>query len=271
MDNHMLNGSMNEIKTEDPVYFSKVRLADKKIEIETRNKQVLAFCKEYIDKYDCPDFVVRATNEEIESEFEAKHPNYQQLLDESIEATFDYTIAETNVIYRKIAEAMLEYDTLLIHGAVISVHNKGIMFTAQSGTGKTTHMMKWLQNLDEAFVVNGDKPLIKIQDNEVKAYGTPWCGKEKLANNTMVPLKFIVLMERSKENHIEEMPFGKAYPFLLQQTYIPHDPDKVKKTFALLAKLHNQVRIYRFQFNNFADDCFETAYKTLMGNRNDEG
>ena len=249
-----------------------VNIAGLEAEIHTVYESTYFFCQEYLSD-GVPLIKVEVTQDDIQQEIDEGKGNFftcveydgKQKKHVNVEKTVKESRIETAVVYRKLIEAALVYNIIFMHGAVISVHNKGIMFTAPSGTGKTTHMMKWLQNLDEAFVVNGDKPLVKIQDNEITAYGTPWCGKEKLATNTMVPLKSVVLMERSEENHIEEISFGKAYPFLLQQTYIPHDPDKAKKTLALLANLKNQVRIYRFQFNNFADDCFETAYNTLIG------
>lgn len=255
-----------------------VNIAGLEIEIHTNYESSYFFCQDYLSN-GVPVIKVEVTQSDVQQELDEEKRSfftcveYNGKQDKRIIVDKDVNVSriETAIVYRKLIEAAVEYNTIFMHGAVISVHNKGIMFTAPSGTGKTTHMMKWLQNLDEAFVVNGDKPLVKIQDNEITAYGTPWCGKEKLATNTMVPLKSVVLMERSEENHIEEISFGKAYPFLLQQTYIPHDPDKAKKTLALLAKLYSQVRIYRFQFNNFADDCFETAYNTLIGNSNDEG
>ena len=255
-----------------------INIAGLEAEIHTVYESSYYFCKDYLSN-GVPEIKVVVTQSDIQQEIEEGKTSFftcveydgKQQKHVIVDKVINDSRIEINVVYRKLIEAAVEYNTIFMHGAVISVHNKGIMFTAQSGTGKTTHMMKWLQNLNEAFVVNGDKPLVKIQDNEVTAYGTPWCGKENLSTNTMVPLKTIVLMERSEDNHIEEISFGKAYSFLLQQTYIPHDSDKAKKTLALLAKLHNLVRIYRFQFNNFADDCFETAYNTLIGKSNDEG
>ena len=62
---------------------------------------------------------------------------------------------ENLVIHRKISEAMLDWDTFLMHGAVVAVEQNAYMFTAVSGTGKTTHIQKWLNNVPGAYVVNG--------------------------------------------------------------------------------------------------------------------
>ena len=157
---------------------------------------------------------------------------------------------ETLAVYRKISEAILDYNVFLMHGAVVAYQDAAYMFTASSGTGKTTHVQKWLENLDGSYIVNGDKPLIKITENEILACGTPWCGKERMQRNCMVPLKAIVLMERGENNEIREVSFGQAFPFLLQQAYMPKDSEKVRKTLALLVQLKGRVRFYNYMFNN---------------------
>ena len=171
---------------------------------------------------------------------------------------------ETLALFRKIAEIMLEYDTFLMHGAVVAYEEKAYMFTAASGTGKTTHIRKWLQSLDGAYVVNGDKPLIKTSNKEIMVCGTPWRGKEKLGRNCMVPLKAIILMERGDNNIIKEIPFEKALSFILKQTYMPDDKEKMKKTLQLLSRLNGEVRFYKFIFNNMKDDAFDVAYEAIV-------
>ena len=127
--------------------------------------------------------------------------------------------------------------------------------------------MQWLDHLPGAFVVNGDKPFIKFQEDGVKPLvcGSPWGGKENLYTNTMVPLKSIILMEHAEGNHIKQIPFTEAFPILLQQTYRPDDTEKMRKTLRLMQRLNPTVSFWRFQCNNFKGDCFEVAYSALVG------
>ena len=170
-------------------------------------------------------------------------------------------------VLRKISEALLEFDVLLMHGAVIALNDKAYLFTAPSGVGKTTHILNWMENLPNAFVVNGDKPFIKFSGATNKpplACGSPWAGKENLFNNAMVPLKAIIFMERAEDNRIEQISFTDAFPSLIQQTYRPKDTDKMHKTLSLLQRLYPAVKFYRFQCNNFKNDCFKVAYDALV-------
>ena len=158
---------------------------------------------------------------------------------------------------------MLDYNTFLMHGAAVADGEGAYLFTAPSGTGKTTHIKKWLENLPGAYVVNGDKPLVEITAEGAIVHGTPWCGKEKLGCNGKAPLRAVVLQQRGEENRMEEITFGAALPTLLRQSYRPDDPEKMKKTLSLLAELGKRVRFFRFTCNNLKPDAFQVAYDAL--------
>ena len=179
---------------------------------------------------------------------------------------YDAKSTEKLLLHRLISEALLSFDTLLVHGAVVALDGAAYMFTAQSGTGKSTHVRSWLESIGGAYVVNGDKPFIIVrEDGELPlACGAPWAGKENLQTNTMVPLKAIVLLERAKENRMERISFIKAFPCLLQQVYHPDDEEQMRKTLRLIKQLSSAVTFWRFQCNNFKDDCFEVAYNALV-------
>ena len=233
-----------------------ISIAGYTLQVETFYVNTFRMCSGYL--YDLrdqmPDIRISITMDDIEYERkEAMSANLRR----------DDGYLETLAVYRQISEAMLDYDTFLMHGAVIAVENRGFMFTAESGTGKTTHIRKWLQNLEKSYVVNGDKPLIKITEDQILACGTPWCGKERMGTNTMVDLKAIVLMERAIDNSINEISYNEAFTLLLQQTYRPNGTEKVFKTLRLISRLKEKVHFYRFRFNNMKDDTFSVAYNVL--------
>ncbi len=233
-----------------------IRLAKKNILIHSVYSVIHNTCKEYlVDSNETPDIEI-SVNEEMLVQ-EAKRIKEREGEDHSLK------MVEDLLVHRLIANAFLEYDTFLMHGAVISTGKEAYMFTAQSGTGKTTHVQKWLENIEGSFIVNGDKPLIILNEEGAFACGTPWCGKEHYGKNTIVPLKSIVLMERSDENRMEKVPLIKVFPAILQQTYQPEDADKMRKTLALLMKLKDHVSFYQFHFDNYKDDSFSVSYNEL--------
>lgn len=178
---------------------------------------------------------------------------------------------ERYVVFRKITELLLEkQQTILMHGSVVAVNGLSYMFTAPSGTGKTTHSRLWLDNLKDAYILNGDKPYISVGES-VAAWGTPWCGMEGYNKNLSVPLRAICILERAPVNVMRQISFQEAFPVLLAQSGIPSCPRAVEQTIRLLALMKDKVCFYRFKMNNFKDDAFNVAYHTLMSaDRNKE-
>ena len=83
----------------------------------------------------------------------------------------------------------------------------------------------------------------------------------------MVPLKNIVLLERSENNYIERISFSEAFPSLLLQVNRPDDDKKMRITLHLVKLLSEDVSFWRFKCNNFKDDCFDVAYNALVKNQ----
>lgn len=242
-------------KTVDMNHFV-IKTAGLNIGINALSPSTYGYCLSYLSDEE-PDFCIDVTREDVELEKIDRASNMKEAND---------PYSETIAAYRKIVDKIIDYDVFLMHGAVVATGSIAYMFSASSGTGKTTHIKQWLRNLDEAYVVNGDKPLIKVTEKEIYACGTPWCGKERLGRNVMVPLRGIIQLNRNEKNSIRQVSFSEIYPFLLQQTHIPGDSINARKTLGLLARLYEKVSFWVFDCNNFAEDCFETAYNALIGN-----
>ena len=161
---------------------------------------------------------------------------------------------------------MLDCDTILFHGSVIAVDGIGYLFTAKSGTGKSTHTRLWREMLGErAVMINDDKPLISLSENGIMVYGTPWDGKHRLSTNIGVPLKAVCILERAEENRIVPITKKDAYNMLMQQVYKPSDPQKLIKTLQLIDRLAENVKLYRLGCN-ISPQAAEIAYRTMSDN-----
>ena len=211
------------------------RLANQTIQIQSCCSDVHVLCREYPGSH-APDFSVVTTQTDID--FEREKSAREDEIEGIPIRQFSDGYLETLAVYRKIAEKMPEYDTILFHGSCVAVDGAGYLFTAKSGTGKSTHTRLWRELLeDRAVMVNDDKPLIRIGIGGAVAYGTPWNGKHRLSANTAVPLKAVCQLERSADNHIEEVSYPEIFPVLFRQTYRPTDAAGMKETLALLDRL----------------------------------
>ena len=156
---------------------------------------------------------------------------------------------ETLAVFRKIAAALLDHDILLYHGSALAYDGKAYLFTAPSGTGKTTHSRLWLSEIPGAHILNGDKPLLRIENDRAYACGTPWRGKEKYGRNEILPLEAICILERDTHNHIEPVSFRDALPVLLAQCNRPDEAQPMLRTLELIDRLGRITKLYRLGCN----------------------
>lgn len=220
------------------------------------------FCEEYLTE-ECPTFSVEIFPADIAAERIMSDETTTREYGKPI--PFPDPYLETLAVYRKIADHMLNYDTMLFHGSVIAVDGAAYLFTAPSGTGKSTHTRLWRELFGErAHMVNDDKPLLKVTENGVWACGTPWDGKHHLSRNEMVPLKAICILERAAENHIEPVNVKDSLSRIFTQTYRPKNPEGMIKTMALLDRMLRQVKVYRLGCN-MELEAAKTAYAGMQG------
>ncbi|MGN0629851.1 MAG: hypothetical protein ACI4JN_00850 [Ruminococcus sp.] len=244
-----------------------IKLANCYIEINNLYHFIEDYCSNYVIKdaeiQNIPDFCINIGREDID--FERAKSAAEDRKEGIPVRHFTDEYLETLAVYRKIAEQMLSYDTILFHGSVIAVDGMGYLFTAKSGTGKSTHTRLWRDLFGErAIMVNDDKPLIKVSESGIIVYGTPWDGKHRLSTNISVPLKAVCVLERSEENHIEKVTADSVYNMLVQQVYRPQNPQKLLKTLQLIDILSENAGLYRLGCN-MDISAAELAYNAMKG------
>ncbi len=177
------------------------------------------YCRAYLTNR-APDFSVTVTPEDLRFE-------QAELDKEAVEEGFRLRVftdpfLERQAIQRSFAEALLQRGVLMLHGSAIAVDGYGYLFTAKSGTGKSTHTRLWREMLGgRAVMINDDKPFLRPTEEGFLLCGAPWSGKHGLECNLSVPLKGICVLERGDENRICPLTQAEALPMLLHQSYQP--------------------------------------------------
>ena len=246
--------------------FFTISLMGAKIAVSALHPTTRGFCAGYLSD-GAPDFSVTLTPEDIA--FERVKAAREDEIEGNPPREYSDAYLETLALLRKVTEALFDYDTLLFHGSVIAVDGKAYLFTAKSGTGKSTHTRLWREYLgDRATMVNDDKPFLKITENGVLACGSPWMGKHGLGSNIQVPLKAICILERGEENHIRRIHPKDAVYMLLQQSSRPMDAKKLPKYLDLVDALSKQVEFYRLQCN-MDPEAAKIAFEVMSGKATD--
>ena len=235
------------------------RLADVPVQITSLHDEVQTMCAPYRTD-EAPLLHIATTAQDIEAE--SRMSDDERLQEGLPEYHFPAPYLETLAVYRQLATQLLSQGVLLMHGSVIAVDGEGYLFTALSGTGKSTHVRLWRQLFGErAIMVNDDKPLIRVRSVPL-VYGTPWDGKHHLSTNISVPLKAIIHLQRGAENHIEPLAPAEMLPVLLQQTFRPHSPLGTMQVLQLLDALSQHVSFYSLHCN-MEPDAARVAYEGI--------
>ena len=105
--------------------------------------------------------------------------------------------------------------TALFHAAVVSHSGMGYLFLGKSGTGKSTHARLWLKYIDGCELINDDNPVVRIREDGIWVYGSPWSGKTPCYKNVALPLGGIVLLSQAPYNKIRRLEGVEAYAALV--------------------------------------------------------
>lgn len=121
---------------------------------------------------------------------------------------------------------------IVIHAAAIEWEGKGIMFSAPSETGKSTQAELWNRYMG-ANILNGDRPAVRIIDNQAYVYGTPWSGSSPKFLNTQAPLSAIIILEQAKENSIRKLAPEEVLTRLMPRCFLPYYDDGIIMNLAI--------------------------------------
>lgn len=160
-------------------------------------------------------------------------------------------------------KALLAFDGILLHSSCIVVDGRAYAFSADSGTGKSTHTELWLKHFgDRAYMLNDDKPAIRIIDDVVYACGTPWSGKYDYSTPEIVPLGGICFLERSEDNWIKKAETGKAVFNIFSQTMHKLEEADMNKLFNVLEKIFSSVPLFDLGCN-ISEEAVLTSYNAM--------
>jgi hypothetical protein len=135
--------------------------------------------------------------------------------------------------------------TLLIHASLVRQNGYGYAFIAKSGTGKSTQVSMWLRYLPGCDLMNDDNPIVRIVDDKVYIYGSPWSGKTPCYRNVKARLGAITRIDRAPENSVEKLPPIEAFAsFLPSCSSMKWDKDIFNAICNNVTKVIERVGIY---------------------------
>lgn len=163
-------------------------------------------------------------------------------------------------------KALIDFNGFMLHASAVVLEDRAYLFSADSGVGKSTHTALWLQRFPSAYILNDDKPAIRLVDGKPYAYGTPWSGKTDTSVNVGVPLGAICFLQRAEENDIRPLSAASAIHKLMRQT-APHrqmGKEKIDKLLDIWETVLLACPVYEMGCLPQAQAA-ELAYRTMKG------
>ncbi|MCR5737626.1 MAG: hypothetical protein K6G64_08260 [Eubacterium sp.] len=201
--------------------------------------------------------------EEAEIEISLEHSFYEEMREQSA-ANLPMQSIEYIYTGELFHWLIIKKQGCMLHSSAVMVDDYVYLFSADSGTGKSTHTSLWKEHFgNRAVIVNDDKPVLRFTDDAWYVYGTPWSGKTDLNENVRGKLGAIVFLERSKENHIREIDVAEAIPLYMKQTiHQSGGVEQMDRILDNLEKILTSTPLYRMGCD-MSDEAVVTAYEKI--------
>lgn len=156
---------------------------------------------------------------------------------------------------------MIQVDAMLLHSAYMCYDGTAVLFSAASGTGKSTQADLW-EKYRGTRTINGDRSLLIREKDGWQAYGWPICGSSEICHNEKYPIRAIVMLKQAKENNVYPLQGFRAVRAVMEQITInAWDSEFQIRVMDLLEELLKEVPIYCLECNISEDAvcCLEQA------------
>ena len=138
----------------------------------------------------------------------------------------------------------LQFHALMLHASLIRWKHQGIVFTAPSGTGKSTQAGLW-EEYEHAEILNGDRAGLRLWDGHWEGYGLPYAGSSGIYRNVSAPVKAIIVLRQAKENQIRLLHPAESVKYLYPETAVHRwDRSFTQTAIDLLTNLVLSIPVY---------------------------
>lgn len=146
--------------------------------------------------------------------------------------------------YLAFEDVLINHQAFILHSSFISWQNNGILFTAPSGTGKSTQADLW-KKYEDADIYNGDRTIIRKIDGKYYGFGSPYAGSSGIYRNESAPIKAIVVIEQGPDNVIRRLHGREAFLPLFRETLMnTWNKEYMEKMTDLLMDAACQIPVY---------------------------
>ena len=229
-------------------------ITSKVLMINAFNESTKRYCSGFLTDEE-PDYSITMTEEDLKNE-------RTNSSDGKV-----YVNEEISALYRKIADLLVEDNIIVFHSSAVSIDGSGFLITAKSGVGKSTHSKLLEQYIGNSFkYINDDKPMLKVTDEGITIYSTPWNGKERRGNNISAPLRAVLFLNRGETNTYRKIENKEEiYIKMLSQIYLPKEKSKREKALKIADILLKNINFYEINVTKDIESA-KMTYEEIIKN-----
>ena len=159
---------------------------------------------------------------------------------------------------------LIGHERFFLHASAVVYEDAAYLFSAPSGTGKSTHTALWRELFPGSYILNDDKPVLQPGPEGVTVWGTPFAGKTDLQVNRGVPLKGICFLKQDTENHIRPVTDTEALSLLLNNTWRPKNSHDMALLLDMVEQVMMRTNVYEL-FCTTEPEAAKLSHSTMKG------
>ncbi len=150
-------------------------------------------------------------------------------------------------------------ESLILHSAFMCYKDTAVLFSAPSGTGKSTQADLW-EKYRGTRTINGDRSLLTRLGNGWFASGWPVCGSSEICFNEKFPVRAIVMLRQAKENRVSRLKGLSAFREVVAQITINSwDREFQIRAMDMIEQMLAEIPVYMLEcdISERAVECLE--------------
>ena len=159
-----------------------------------------------------------------------------------------WTAKASALLYRlPLFDLFSHFDASFLHAAGVEFGGKGVLFSAPSGTGKTTQAKLW-NRWEGARMISGDRAIVRSFPDGWYTFGMPFDGSSPIRSAKGVPLGAVVMLRQGDGNRVKRLGGREAFQLILEQTpALRNDRNAVIDSVDRVIRLVRETPVYLLQ------------------------
>jgi hypothetical protein len=148
-----------------------------------------------------------------------------------------------------IINLLSQKEGFLLHSSGVIWKGKGICFSGLSGTGKSTLLNLFKDEVDRDCLLNDDRCALRNYGNTWRISGTPWYGESRVSSSRGADLSALFLIRHSNRNYLRKLSASEIFPQLMVLSLLPlWDEQATSAVLATFKNFFQRIPVYELGF-----------------------